>query len=165
MLRVVDCLGRTLTLHPDLCLYSSLLESIYMSEKMDLDSSEIYANEDFISELEKAYHLIEKFPSTFLGPLVNSTLSIKCKNLKLKDNGFYDDKQKPCFVDLESIDVHWYPTSFDAEGDCYNHQQGVYTMIGNHTEDPSGARQSAYMLCDEMFWAFYTYLRKGTRRD
>lgn len=56
-------------------------------------------------------------------------------------------------------------TSLDSEDDCYNHQQGVYSMIGCHTEDPSDARRSAYMLCYEMFWASYTYPRKGTRRD
>ena len=132
---------------------------------MDLDSSQRYTNQHFISELEKAYHLIEKFPSAFLSSTVNNTLSIKCKNLKLRDNGFYDDKPKPCFFDLESVDVHRYPTSFDSEDDCYDHQQGVYSMIGSYTEDPSGGRQSAYMLCYEMVWAFDTYPRKGTEDD
>ena len=119
----------------------------------------------FTGELERIYNLIKNCPSAFLGPLVNNTLSIKCKDLKLKDNGFYDGKPKPCFFDPESIDVHRYPTNFDAEDDCHNHQQGVYSMIGSYTEDPSGGRQSAYMLCYEMIWAFDTYSRKGTRRD
>ena len=136
-----------------------------MSETTDLDSSQRYANKYSISELEQAYHLIEKSPSAFLGPLVNNTLSIKCKDLKLKDNGFYNSNPKPCFFDPEPLDVQRYPTSFDTEDDCYNHQQGVYSMIGSYTEDPSAGRQSAYMLCYVMGWAFDTYPRKGTEDE
>lgn len=97
MIRVFDCLGRgvTLTLRSDLYLYSSLLKIIRMSEKIDLYNSQSYANQHLTGELERIYHLIEKFPSAFLSSPVNNALSIKCKDLKLKDNGFYDGKPKP----------------------------------------------------------------------
>ena len=124
-----------------------------MSETMDLDSSQRYKNQHFISELERAYHLIEKFPSALL------SLSIKCKNLKLKDNGFHDSKPKPCFFDPKFIDVQRYPTNFDAEDDCYDHQQGVYSMIGSYTEDPQPANKVS-VLCYEVVWDFDTQERE-----
>lgn len=46
-----------------------------------------------------------------------------------------------------------------------DHLQAIYKMIKYHVEDPSESRQSAYMLCYEMDWAFDSYYRMGTKQD
>lgn len=117
----------------------------------------------FISDLNAIYDKIEQQPPAFLHVLKHHELSITCKELRLSEKGLYASKFKPCFFDPATPDVKQHPPIFEPNHHSQLRHESLHKMIDFHMKDTSEARQSAYLLCYEMVWAFDMYPRKGSR--
>ena len=117
-----------------------------------------------LSRLNSIYNSIECFPSAFLDTEIQKSLSIKCEELKLTENGLYNNpKSEPCFF-KHAIPIKDYPPSFKP-GDAYsNHQQSVHAEIREYEGNPRKSRQAAYTLVYEIIRAFSAYQRTGPER-
>ena len=86
---------------------------------------------------------------------MQNRLSIKCNDLRLTENGLYDDPQARAMF-LRTCDPSFKP------GDEYSkHQQSVYEEIRECEGNPHKSRQAAYTLAHEIIWAFNAYQRTG----
>ncbi|ODM17622.1 hypothetical protein SI65_07297 [Aspergillus cristatus] len=114
--------------------------------------------ECYLNDLNDMFYRFELAPVVLI--TVN-LLGVREEELKLQDNGLYDEIPSPCFNPIPNIDK--YPTNF-TPGGVYNHPKAIHTLVEEYRHNPSG-RMSSQMLANEMSWGFGSYLRLGTRRD
>ena len=119
--------------------------------------------QQLISDLNAIYDKLKEQSSTSLHVMKHHELSITCKELMLSDKGLYSSKFKPCFFDPTIPDVKQHPPIFEPNHHSQLRHESLHEMIDFHMKDTSEARQSAYLLCYEMAWAFDMYPRKGSR--
>ena len=119
--------------------------------------------QQLISDLNAIYDKLKEQSSTSLHVMKHHELSITCKELMLSDKGLYSSKFKPCFFDPTIPDVKQHPPIFEPNHHSQLRHESLHEMIDFHMKDTSEARQSAYLLCYEMVWAFDMYPRKGSR--
>lgn len=88
---------------------------------------------------------------------------VREEELKLQDNGFYNEIPNPCFFDPSMSNINDSPTNFSPDGN-YNHHKAVRALIEEYTHNPS-SHESIQMLANEISWEFCSYPRLRTRRD
>src|SRR5699024_10953461 len=116
----------------------------------------------YLNNLNVIYDRIKLAPAV-LKSVTAYLLGVREEELKLQDNGLYDDIPNPCFFDPGSSNINDFPTSF-SPGGIYNHYKAVHALIEEYTHNLSG-RMSSQTLANEMSWEFGSYTRLGTRRD
>lgn len=79
---------------------------------------------------------IEQCPSAFLDSQTHRNFSIKCKDLKLTENGLYNDsKPESCFFNPEFPDIRQHHPNFTPGDDFEDYQQDVHDRIRNYEDN------------------------------
>ncbi|KAI9928133.1 hypothetical protein MW887_002166 [Aspergillus wentii] len=130
--------------------------------KAEPDNSQ--RTEGIIMNLNRIYDTAEDLTSVFLDPSEYSSLSIKCEELKLKDNGSYALLPQPCFfkpLSLRNILSH--PVNRHAMCERDRNYQDIFDKaIESFGPLKSTPIEAADLLCSRLSWEVAGYPRVGT---